>query len=84
MNRLQQLRLNVDYIPAYSPMLAPVEVFFKQLKTKMRRCSEFKKQNLNHQSGYVELCRLILELEGEPIKYSRKECITISKNIISE
>ena len=84
MNRLQQLRLNVDFIPAYSPMLAPVEVFFKQSKTKMRRCSEFKKQNLSHQSGYVELCRLILELEGEPIKYSWKECITISKNIISE
>ena len=64
MNRLQQLWLNTDFISAYSPMLAPVEVFFKQLKTKMRRWNEFKELSLNQQSGYVELCRLILELEG--------------------
>ena len=45
--RLKQLCLNVDFLPAYSPMLAPVEIFFKQLKSKFRSSSWIKILNID-------------------------------------
>ena len=83
-NRFHQLYFNVDFISAYSPMLAHVEIFFKQLKTKMRSCNEFRILNFNQQQGYTELWKRILELEVKSIQFAWKECIKIAMNIISE
>ena len=45
--RLKLLCLNVEFLPAYSPMLAPVEIFFKQLKSKFRSSSWIKILNID-------------------------------------
>ena len=49
--RIKKLNLNVMLLPPYSPVLAPVEIFFKLLKSKIRSSKSSIGVNFSNESG---------------------------------
>ena len=48
---INKLLLNVYFLPPYSPILAPVEQFFKLIKSKVRSAENFKNTNFKSKNG---------------------------------
>ena len=87
LERLKDLQLNQCFIPPYSPSLALVKLFFKQIKTKFKSQKSWKHLKLDKSEERLELWKIILQLEGDPIKTTWKEIInnafnTLKKNIL--
>ena len=80
--RIKELELNVMFLPPYSPSLAPVELFFKKIKTQFRNYNWNKTINFNKPHGYLELWKIILNLEGYSVKSTCTEVIKYVKQLI--
>ena len=48
---IKKLRLSVYFLPPYSPALAPVEQFFKIVKSKVRSLENIKGVNFGSKNG---------------------------------
>ena len=82
LERLKDLQLNQCFIPPYSPSLASVELFFKQIKTKYKFQKSWKHLKLDKSEERLELWKIILQLEGDPIKTTWKEIINNAFNTL--
>ena len=58
---IKKLNINVIFLPPYSPMLAPVELFFRMVKIKTRK--QFHNQNVwfNDLKGRLEIFHVLEE-----------------------
>ena len=49
--RMKNLNLNILFLPPYSPILAPIEIFFKLVKSKIRSSKIAKGVNFSNKEG---------------------------------
>ena len=56
---IKRMNLNLMFLPAYSPMLAPVELFFRMIKNKLRTNIHYKQIWLNKQAERIEIFNAI-------------------------
>ena len=82
LERLKDLQLNQCFIPPYSSSLAPVELFFKQIKTKFKSEKSWKHLKLDKSEERLKLLKITLQLEGDPIKATWKEIINNAFNTL--
>ena len=80
--RLKDLQMDAYFIPPYTPSLAPVELFFKQIKSMFKVQQSSKLIKLDRNAEGLELCKIMLQLEGAPIKTSWKEFIKNAFSIL--
>ena len=62
------MQRNEYFIPPYSPSLAIGELLFKQIKSKFKVQQSSKLIKLDRNEERLELCKIMLQLEGAPIK----------------
>ena len=81
-NRMSSLHLNIEFLPPYSPMLAPVEGLFKLIKSKIRSWGTAKGVNFSSKEG----TKLILSAWNDIKNYSKMNLwinmIEIATNLI--
>ena len=62
------LNLNIHFLPPYSPSLAPVELFFKILKSKVRKLMMQREINFNWQEGRAKIFNAVVDYNTVWIK----------------
>ena len=80
--RFKDLQMIVYFILSYSPSLAHVELFFKQIKTKFKAQLSRNILRLNNSEERLDLLKIILQLEGDPVKASWREIIRNASSIL--
>ena len=81
--RFKDLKINAYFLPPYSLSLAPVELFFKQVKAKFKAKLSERHLNLKSYEVRLEVRKIILQLEGIPIKTTWKEIIKNAFSILN-
>ena len=81
-SKLNKLNRDTSFLSAYSPMIAPVDIFFKQIKSKLRAINSWEHTNFNKELGTLKLIKQILKLEDKATQTPWIECIKNAKNII--
>ena len=61
--RLKQLGFNVEYLPPYTPTLAPVETLFKVIKSKIRASNEYLDVGFSKETGINFIYKVLKELD---------------------
>ena len=56
-DKMKNMNYNFMFLPPYSPILAPVEQYFKQIKAKMRSFKIGKPINFSSHEGWDQICR---------------------------
>ena len=75
----KNLNLNIHFLPSYSPFLAPVELFFKILKSKVRKLMMQREINFNWQKEQIFLLLLLITIQFELSKHRLNLSIMQSK-----
>ena len=65
---LRQMRVDIIYLPAYTPQFAPIEMCFSMLKNKLRNNWNKKVIKLNTQSGLLEIYKGLKSIKSANIK----------------
>ena len=78
----KNLNLSIAFLPPYSPFLAPVELFFKILKSKMRKLMLRKEVNFNKIEGRKEIFNSVVDFDKGWIKKIWIEFVSNAKQTI--
>ena len=81
---MQKLELNISFLPPYSPILAPVEQFFKIVKTKVRWTGITNGKYLNSASGIQFVLSTWKTLSLNHLKHVCIEFVKVAFKIIIE
>ena len=72
---LKNLKLSVIYLPPYSPTLAPVELLFKILKTKIRSSDQYETTKFSKESGVNLIFNSLSTIKREQLIHFWEELI---------
>ena len=64
---LREWKVNVFYLPPYSPELAPIELLFRSLKAKLKRRKEQMNISFNSQEGIYVVCKALKSIKPKEI-----------------
>ena len=81
---MQKLELNISFLPPYSPILTPVEQFFKIVKTKVRWTGITNGKYLNSASGIQFVLSTWNTLSLNHLKHVWIEFVKVAFKIIIE
>ena len=79
---VEAIGINWLFLPAYSPMLAPVELFFRAVKNKMRMNLSNNKICLNNPKDRIYIYDTIRYIDWEWIRSLWKQFVKNAKNAI--
>ena len=80
--KLKKINWKIIYLPAYSPMLAPVEMYFGILKAKLRRIQSKEVVKLNVKFDYSRIVRVMKEIRSSIVKKLFRNLYWLLKSLL--
>ena len=81
-NYLKKIKIQVLFLPVYSPILAPIEKFYGILKLKLRKQWANIEVKLNHKENYSKILKALKEIKSETIKKLYRRLFSTVKELI--
>ena len=81
--KLKKINWKIIYLSAYSPMLAPVEMYFRILKANLRRIQSKEVVKLNVKYDYSRIVRAMKEIRSSKIKKLLRNMYWLLKSLLA-